>query len=85
MVPDPIPCCPTPYLSKNCDDYESTQQQRAERSANHQRQAVTRKVAELAAFAFDLAADGDADERDEDQRAGGGYATAAQINRLTWL
>jgi hypothetical protein len=46
---------------------------------------VARKAAELPAFGLDLAADGDADERDEDQRAGGGDATPAQINRLTWL
>lgn len=46
---------------------------------------MTREFSELPALGFDLAADGDADERDEDQRAGGGYATPAQINRLTWL
>jgi hypothetical protein len=46
---------------------------------------MTRETAELAAFGFELARDGDADQRDEDQRAGGGYATAAQVNRLTWL
>jgi hypothetical protein len=46
---------------------------------------MTRKPAELAALGFDLARDGDADERDEDQRAGGGDATSAQINRPAWL
>jgi hypothetical protein len=74
-----------PYLSKNCHDNERAEQQRANRSADDQRQAMTRKFPELTALGFDLAADGDADERDEDQRAGGGYATPAQINRLTWL
>ena len=54
-------------------------------AANHQRQAVSREMPELAPFGFDLARDGDADERDEDQRAGGGNATSAQISRLTWL
>jgi hypothetical protein len=67
------------------DRYENAEEQRADRSSDHQRQAVTRESPELPAFGFDLARDGDADERDENQRAGGGDATAAQINRLTWL
>jgi hypothetical protein len=46
---------------------------------------MTRELPELTPLGFDLAADGDADERDEDQRAGGGYATPAQINRPAWL
>jgi hypothetical protein len=54
-------------------------------AADHQRQAMAREMPELTPFGFDLARDGDADERDEDQRAGGGNATSAQISRLTWL
>ena len=72
-------------LTQDGDDHENAKKQRADRPADHQRQAVTRKASELTSLGFDLAADGDADERDEDQRAGGGDATAAQINRLTWL
>jgi hypothetical protein len=64
---------------------EDAENQRADRSADDQRQSMTRKATELPAFGFDLAGDGDADQRDEDQRAGGGDATPAQISRLTWL
>jgi hypothetical protein len=66
-------------------NHEDAEQKRANRPADHQRQPLARKAASQSAFGFDFPADGDADERDEDQRAGGGYATAAQINRLTWL
>jgi hypothetical protein len=85
MVPDPISWCAPPYLSKDCDNHESAHHQRRNRPANDQRKPLTRKSPELTALGFDLSADGDADERDEDQRAGGGYATPAQISRLTWL
>jgi hypothetical protein len=64
--------CLTPCLSKDCYNSESTQQKRADRAANHERQPVTRKASELPPFGFDLSTDGDADERDEDKRAGGG-------------
>jgi hypothetical protein len=73
------------HLSQNGEHDERAEHEGANRSADHQWQAMTWEMAQLTSFAFDLAADGDADERDEDQRAGGGYATAAQINRLTWL
>jgi hypothetical protein len=74
-----------PRSAEDGEDDDRAEQKRAERATDHERQAMTRKAAELPAFGFDLARDGDADERDENQRAGGGDATPAQINRLTWL
>jgi hypothetical protein len=76
---------PIAALSEDGVGDEHAQEQRAECAADDQRQSMTRKSAELAALVFDLAGDGDADQRDEDQRAGSGDATSAQINRLAWL
>ncbi len=53
--------------------------------ADDQRQTLAWEMPELTPFGFDLPADGDADERDEDQRAGGGDATPAQLAAETWL
>jgi hypothetical protein len=64
--------CLTPCLSKDSYNSECTQEQCADGAANDERKALTRKTAELPAFGFDLARDGYANERDEDQRAGGG-------------
>jgi hypothetical protein len=61
------------------DGHDRAEQERADRAADHQRQAMARESAELATLGFDLATDGDANQRDEDQRAGGGYATSAQL------
>jgi hypothetical protein len=61
------------------EHHRRTQQQRADGAADDQRQALAREMPELTPFGFDLPADGNAGERDEDQRAGGGYATAAQL------
>src|SRR6188768_3640408 len=69
----------TPYLPEDGENDEHAGQQRRDRSADDQRQTLARKPPELPALGFDLAGDGDADERDEDQRAGGGYATSAQL------
>ncbi len=63
---------------ENGNDDDRTQEECADRSADHQRQALAGEVSELTALGFDLAGDGDAEQRDEDQRAGGGDATAAQ-------
>jgi hypothetical protein len=79
-------CSQTRFSSKNRNHHERAHHERRNRSTDDQRQPFTRKTALRSAFGFDLARDGDADERDEDQRAGGGYAPAAQtINRLTWF
>jgi hypothetical protein len=54
------------------------EEQRADGAADHERESMAGESPELTALGFDLAADGDADERDEDQRAGGGKSSATQ-------
>src|SRR4051812_11372413 len=73
------------FSAQDRDHHEQAEHQRQQRPADDQRQATAGEFAQLTPFGFDLATDGDADERDEDQRAGGGEATAAQINRRAWL
>jgi hypothetical protein len=65
---------------ENGDDHDGTQEQCADRSPNHQRQTLAREVPELAALGFDLSTDGDADQRDEDERAGRGQSPATHAD-----
>lgn len=63
-------------LAQDRDDDDCAKYECAERAADHERQPMPRKSAELSTLGFDLAGDGDADQRDQDQRAGGGDSSA---------
>src|SRR5688572_10818443 len=64
--------------TKNRDGHQYAEKQGPNGSADHERQSLARKAPELTTFGFDLSTDGDADQRDEDQRTGGGNTSAAE-------
>src|SRR5688572_17643827 len=67
---------------QDCVDHDHAGGERGERSDDDESSAIPREMTERTALGFDLAGDGEADERDEDQRAGEDEASATHAGFL---